>query len=246
MAALGLHCCELSLLAASRGYSSLQYMDFSLQWLLLFQSMDFRARSSVVLVFGLCCPMACGILPDKRSNLCPLHWQMDFKPWTTREVPHSALNMIHFQFFLGGQVTSGQGMGIDKGDHQSIWRHDSKEKKDMWRRLRSISHQSFPETTLVKSRWWGHCTQKRSNGPLSPPGAVQGHRRCAALPLPGRLHLDVPGRAAPLPHRQEPQGGQLHQRRQIQEEVHVPCRLRGPGGDCGCVSRDQPPRIRHR
>ena len=70
--------CRLSLVTASGGSSSLQYMDFSLQWLLLFQSM----------MFGLSCPMACGILPDKRSNLCPLHWQMDFKPWTTREVPH--------------------------------------------------------------------------------------------------------------------------------------------------------------
>ena len=74
---------------------------------------------------------------------------------------------------------------------------------------------------------------------LSPPGAVQGHCRYTALPLLGRLHLDVSRRAAPLPHCQEPQGGQLHQRRQIQEEVHVPCRLRGPSSDCGCISNSR-------
>ena len=43
-AALGLRCflCRLSLVAVSRGYSSLQYVGFSLQWLLLLWSMGFR------------------------------------------------------------------------------------------------------------------------------------------------------------------------------------------------------------
>lgn len=70
---------------------------------------------------------------------------------------------------------------------------------------------------------------------LSPAGAVLHHCRCASLPLPGCLHLDVLRRAAPLPHRQEPQGGQLQQHRQIQEEVHVPFGLWDSSSDCGCV-----------
>ena len=35
------------------------------------------ARASVVVAHGLSCSVACGILPDQGSNLCPLHWQAD-------------------------------------------------------------------------------------------------------------------------------------------------------------------------
>lgn len=70
---------------------------------------------------------------------------------------------------------------------------------------------------------------------LALPGAVLHHRRGTALPLLGLLCLDAPHRAAALPHRQEPQGGQLHQRRQIQEAVPVPFRLWDSSSDCGCV-----------
>ena len=31
-------------------------------------------QSSMAAVVRLSCPVACGILPDKGSNLCPLHW----------------------------------------------------------------------------------------------------------------------------------------------------------------------------
>ena len=41
------------LLAASRGYSSLQCVGFSLQWLLLLQSTGSRHKGSVVVVRGL-------------------------------------------------------------------------------------------------------------------------------------------------------------------------------------------------
>ena len=61
---------RLSLVAASRGYSSFQYEGFSSWWLLLVQNM-----SSVVVAHGFNCSMACGISPDQGSNLCPLHWQ---------------------------------------------------------------------------------------------------------------------------------------------------------------------------
>ena len=43
LAALGLRCClELSLVAASGGYSSLRHTGFSLPWLLLLRSMGSR------------------------------------------------------------------------------------------------------------------------------------------------------------------------------------------------------------
>ena len=46
MVVLGLHgCTGFSLVAASGGYSSFQYMGFSLQWLLLFWSTGSRACS---------------------------------------------------------------------------------------------------------------------------------------------------------------------------------------------------------
>ena len=43
LAALGLRCCT-TLVAVSRGYSLLGCSDFSLQWLLLFQSTDSKAQ----------------------------------------------------------------------------------------------------------------------------------------------------------------------------------------------------------
>ena len=72
----------LSLVAASRGHSSLRYMGFSLQWLLLLRSTGSRCAGSVVVARGLysagsvvvvhrlSCSMACGIFPDQGSNLC--------------------------------------------------------------------------------------------------------------------------------------------------------------------------------
>ena len=45
---------------------------FSLQWLLLFQSMGFRAHGLRNLAHRLTCPDACGIFLDQELNLCPL------------------------------------------------------------------------------------------------------------------------------------------------------------------------------
>ena len=90
---------ELSVVAASRGYSSLQCAGFPLQWLLLLQKMGSGVLASVaavpglsgcgsrppeygsvVMVHGLNCPSACGIFLDQGSNPCSLHWQMDSFP----------------------------------------------------------------------------------------------------------------------------------------------------------------------
>ena len=84
--------CGLSLVAASGGYSLLRCAGFSLQWLLLLQSMGSRGKgfngcstgltscstwASVVVAHGFSCSVACGIFPDQGSNPCPLHWQAD-------------------------------------------------------------------------------------------------------------------------------------------------------------------------
>ena len=37
-----------------------------------------RARGSVVVLHELSHLAACGIFPDQRSNICPLHWQADY------------------------------------------------------------------------------------------------------------------------------------------------------------------------
>ena len=36
-----------------------------------------QSAGSVVVVHGLSCSAACEIFPDKGSNPCPLHWQVD-------------------------------------------------------------------------------------------------------------------------------------------------------------------------
>ena len=63
----------LSLVAASRGHSSLQCMGLSLLWPLLLWSTGSRRASSVVVAHGSSCSTACGILPDQGSNPCPQH-----------------------------------------------------------------------------------------------------------------------------------------------------------------------------
>ena len=88
---------RLSLVVASRGYSSLQCAGFSLWWLLLLWSTGSRhvgfsnygvrasvvvarrlwSAGSVVVAYGLSCSAACEIFPDQGLNPCPLHWQAD-------------------------------------------------------------------------------------------------------------------------------------------------------------------------
>ena len=71
--------CRLSLVAASRGYSSLQCSGFSLWWLLCCgcTARALGAQASVVVAHGLSCSAVRGIFPDQGSNPCPLHWQAD-------------------------------------------------------------------------------------------------------------------------------------------------------------------------
>ena len=73
--------CGLSQVAMSRGYCSLQCTGFSLQWLLLLQSMGSRHGGfSKLWCAGSSCPLVCGIFLDQISNPCHLHWQVDSYP----------------------------------------------------------------------------------------------------------------------------------------------------------------------
>ena len=66
--------------ALSQAYSSLQFPGFSLQWLLLLESLASRVWASVIAAHRLSCSKACGIFQDQGSNSCSLHWQADSQP----------------------------------------------------------------------------------------------------------------------------------------------------------------------
>ena len=69
--------CWLSLVAASRGYSSLQCVGFSCSGFSCCGAQALGTWASVVVARRLSCSVACGIFPDQGSNPCPLHWQVD-------------------------------------------------------------------------------------------------------------------------------------------------------------------------
>ena len=71
-----------SLVAASRGYSSLRCVGFSSRWLLLFWSTGsrysgFNSCMGSAVAHGFSCSTACGIFPDQGSDPCTLYWQVD-------------------------------------------------------------------------------------------------------------------------------------------------------------------------
>ena len=70
----------LSPVAASGGHSSSRCTGLSLSRPLLLRSTGSRRAGSVVVAHGPSCSVACGILPDRGSNPCPLHWQADSQP----------------------------------------------------------------------------------------------------------------------------------------------------------------------
>ena len=78
LVALGLCCCEgLCLVRVSGGYPLVVMRGLLTVWSLLLQSTGSRPTGSVAAALRRSCPMARGILPDKGSKLCPLHWQAD-------------------------------------------------------------------------------------------------------------------------------------------------------------------------
>ena len=92
---LGLHCCSgSSLVAVSRGYSSLWCPGFS-----CCGAQALGSTGSVVWCTGFSCSAACEIFPDQGLNLCPLHWQILIH-CTTRKVQNISLLLhavLHFK-----------------------------------------------------------------------------------------------------------------------------------------------------
>ena len=87
--------CGLSLVAASGVHSSSRCAGLSLSRPLLLRSTGSRRAGSVVVAHGPSCSAACGILPDRGSNPCPLHWQADSQP-----LCHQGSPLICFYNFL--------------------------------------------------------------------------------------------------------------------------------------------------
>ena len=78
---------------ASRGHSSSRCAGLSLSWPLLLRSTGSRRAGSVVVAHGPSCSAACGILPDRGPNPCPLHWQADSQPLRHQGSPVDFLMM---------------------------------------------------------------------------------------------------------------------------------------------------------
>ena len=78
--------CGFSLSSGVRAPESVGSVVCGMQALLL------RHMRSVVVVCGLSCPAACGILvPDQESNLCPLPWKVDSLPLDHQGSPENVL-----------------------------------------------------------------------------------------------------------------------------------------------------------
>ena len=69
-----------SLVAASGGHSSSRCAGLSSSRPLSLRSTGSRRAGSVIVAHGPSCSAAYGILPDRGSNPCPLHWQADPQP----------------------------------------------------------------------------------------------------------------------------------------------------------------------
>ena len=78
---------DLSLVAASEGSSLVKCAGFSLQWLLLLQSMSCRVWAQYVWPTGLVAPCSMWNLLDQESNPCPCTGRRILQHWTSRKVP---------------------------------------------------------------------------------------------------------------------------------------------------------------
>ena len=106
----GLHCCAWAFsTVASKGYSLLLCMAFTLPWFLLLRSPGSWPISFSSCGFGtlelrlsscghwLNYFKACGIFLDQGSNPCPLHWQVDSYPldWRGSTLCIFLFTMVH-------------------------------------------------------------------------------------------------------------------------------------------------------
>ena len=58
---------------------------------------------SVIVAHGLSSPKACGIFPDQRLNLCPLHWQVDSLPLSNQGSPVLNFFLTCFLVFVSNK-----------------------------------------------------------------------------------------------------------------------------------------------
>ena len=78
----------LSPVAASGGHSSSRCAGLSLSRPLPLRSPGSRRAGSVIVAHGPSRSAACGILPDRGTNPCPLHWQADSQPLRHQGSPY--------------------------------------------------------------------------------------------------------------------------------------------------------------
>ena len=102
LSVLGLRFCERAFFSCSEGgHSSSRCVGLSLSRPLLLWSTGSRCAGSVVVAHGPSCSTTCGIFPDKGSNPCPLHWQVDSQPLHHQGSPGLFINIGHCHLFPG-------------------------------------------------------------------------------------------------------------------------------------------------
>ena len=139
-AALSLHCCTWALSSCGdRGLLFIVITGFSLQWLLLLQSLGSavvaprRSHTGQYLALRLSCSVACGIFLDQGSNVpCIGRWILSH--WTTREAQMCLFWIMIFSGYMPSSGIAGS--------------HDSSSIFNFWRNLRSgctslYSHQRY-------------------------------------------------------------------------------------------------------
>ena len=106
---LGLHCCAGFSLVVARGGCSLiaerqllaavasRAVEHGLQ---ACEHQQLQHAGLVVAALGLSCPKACGIFPDRGSDPCLLHWQMDSLPLSHQGSPLLSEFLISHPFSL--------------------------------------------------------------------------------------------------------------------------------------------------
>ena len=95
----------LSPVVASGGHSSSRCAGLSLSrplplHRLQTRSTGSRRTGSAAVAHGPSCSVACGILLDRGTNPCPLHWQADSQPLRYQGSPHTQFfECIYFRCF---------------------------------------------------------------------------------------------------------------------------------------------------
>ena len=88
---LGLCCCRLVSSCGERGYSLvatrglLTAVASLVEEDRLYRAPRLYSTGLIVVAHGLSCSTACGILPDKGSHLCLLHWHVNALPLSYQE-----------------------------------------------------------------------------------------------------------------------------------------------------------------